>query len=193
MIKANYKDKDAIIDILCSSFDANNSVNYVVKQDKHRKKRIRRLMEYSFDLCYQFGRIYFSENKLGCALLLFPDQKKKSLKTILLDLKLALLCIGISRVSTVLNRDSRIKSYYPQQPLYYVWFLGVKENEQQKGTGSQLLSELIKESQHLKKPLYLETSMPENIRFYTKFGFEVYQKLDFGHTLFLLKRDISIN
>lgn len=34
MIKANYNDKNLIINILTKSFDSNQSVNYIVKQDK---------------------------------------------------------------------------------------------------------------------------------------------------------------
>lgn len=56
MTKASISDKDLILDILCDSFDTNNSVNYVVNQDKNRKNRIRKLMEYSFDMCYFLGK-----------------------------------------------------------------------------------------------------------------------------------------
>ena len=36
MIKATYQDKDRVVDILAESFDDNQSVNYIVKQDKKR-------------------------------------------------------------------------------------------------------------------------------------------------------------
>lgn len=100
-------------------------------------------------------------------------------------------CIGIYRVFKVLDRDSKIKRNYPKQLLYYLWFIGVKQSEQNKGTGKCILSGLIEESEQLQRPIYLETSMPENVLFYHKFGFETYQQLDFGHTLFLLRRKLS--
>ena len=63
MKKANYTHKNLVIEILASSFDTNASVNYIIKQDKHREKRIRALMDYSFEVCYLFGEIFlFNDN-----------------------------------------------------------------------------------------------------------------------------------
>lgn len=36
MQKAEYNDKDLIVDILTKSFDTNQSVNYIVKQDEKK-------------------------------------------------------------------------------------------------------------------------------------------------------------
>lgn len=189
MLKASYKDKELILDILCKSFDVNKSVNYVVKQDNHRKKRIRTLMDYSFEICYRFGKIYLSDNKDGCALTLLPDKKKTTFKTILLDAKMAISSVGLRRVTKVLERDSKIKSAYPNNQIFYLWFIGVNPEAQQKGIGSDLLKDIIEESNNLKRPIYLETSMSENIKFYSKFGFTIYKELDFGHKLYLIKRE----
>ena len=189
MIKASYTDKSILLDILCDSFDTNNSVNYVVKQDEKRKQRIRNLMDYSFEVCYLFGEILLSDDKKACALILFPDRKKTTFKTILLDIKLATTCVGITRVLKILDRDSKIKSFYPKHPVYYLWFIGVSSDSQRKGIGRVLLNDIIKESVGMQRPIYLETSMAENIPFYKKAGFEVYNELDFGHKLFLIKRD----
>lgn len=191
MTKATYKDKTLVNDILCQSFDANTSVNYVIKQGKNRKKRIRKLMEYAFEMCYMFGQIYLSDDKNACALTLFPDKKKTTLKSIMLDAKMAIFCVGLKRVLKVISRDSKIKSFYPKHPVFYFWLGGVNVNEQHKGIGSTLLTELIKESILIHRPIYLETSMPENVSFYKKFGFDVYKELDFGHQLYLIKRDLN--
>ena len=51
MIKATNKDRDRVIDILAESFNDNQSVNYIVKQDKKRNQRIGNLIAYSFDVC----------------------------------------------------------------------------------------------------------------------------------------------
>lgn len=190
MIKATYSDKKTVIDILCQSFDTNISVNYVVKQGGKREKRIRKLMEYSFDVCIMFGTVYLSKDKNACALTLLPDLKKMTLKSILLDLKMAFSCIGLTRLKKVLARDSKIKNSYPAKPILYLWFIGVNAKEQNKGIGSELLQKLIKQSELLQRPIYLETSMKPNVHFYEKHGFEVYKELDFGHKLFLLNREL---
>jgi hypothetical protein len=58
MKKANYHDKDLLVDILTKSFETNQSVN-IVKQDKKRIKRIRALMDYSFEVCYMFRKVFY--------------------------------------------------------------------------------------------------------------------------------------
>jgi ribosomal protein S18 acetylase RimI-like enzyme len=191
MIKATYSDKELALDILCKSLDSNKSVNYVVKQDENRQKRIRNLMEYSYEICSMFGQIYLSDDKKACALTLLPDKKRTSLKSIFLDAKMAISCVGIDGVSKVLDRDSKIKKSYPNNQILYLWFIEVNPGEQKKGIGSNLLKDIIRESNLSKRPIYLETSMPENIPFYNKLGFNIYKELDFGHTLFLIKRELN--
>ncbi|MBC9914948.1 GNAT family N-acetyltransferase [Chitinophaga varians] len=67
----------------------------------------------------------------------------------------------------------------------YLWFIGVSPEGQQQGTGSRLLQHVV---MHGRRPVYLETSMVNNVNWYTKRGFEVYQTLPFGHgDLYLLR------
>ena len=191
MIKADYNHKNLIVEMLTKAFDTNKSVNYVVKQDKKRIERIKKLVEYSFDVCYLFGDILLSDDKKASALILYPDKKKTTLKTILLDIKLAFLSIGISRVKKVLDRESRIKKFHPKEPFCYIWFIGVNPENQNKGIGSVFIQEIIKESISKKRPIYLETSAIKNLPWYKKFGFEIYRELDFNYKLFLIKRGLK--
>lgn len=188
MIKADKNHKSHVIEILSNSFEDNQSVNYIVKQDSKRKERIRALMDYSFEICYMFGAVYLSDDKKGCALVLYPDQKKFSIKSTLLDVQLLLNAIGLTRAGKAMSRESAIKSNYPKQPIYYLWFLGVLNSDQNKGIGSQLLSEIIQDSEKQQKPIYLETSTLKNLPWYKKFGFTIYKELDFGYKLFMLRR-----
>src|SRR5665647_442408 len=112
MITADYKDKNLVVDILAKSFKDNKSVNYIIKQDKKRNQRIRKLMEYSFEMCYLFGEVFLSENKKGCVLIMLPDKKKTTLKTIVLDANLVLSSIGLLNIKKTLNRESKIKEFH---------------------------------------------------------------------------------
>lgn len=99
MRKAGISDKSIILDILTRSFDDNKSVNYVIKQDQNRVDRITKLMDYSFNVCNEFGEVWISDDQQACALILFPDKKRSSFRTLLWDFKLALSVIGIDRVT----------------------------------------------------------------------------------------------
>lgn len=187
MIKATKDDKALVIDILSKAFDKNNSVNFVVKQDAKRIHRIVALMDYSFDVCYQFGDIFLSDDKKACALILYPDKQKT---TLLLDLKLVFNCIGLSRAKKVLDRNSKIKSCYPTKELAYLWFVGVNPQQQGKGLGTAFLKEVLAFTDEMKRPMYLETSMLQNLPFYKNLGYEIYQELNFGHQLYLMRRSL---
>ncbi|HVI44747.1 MAG TPA: GNAT family N-acetyltransferase [Chitinophaga sp.] len=188
MIKATLNDKAAVISTLVKSFDTNKSVNYIVKQDSKRVERIRKLMAYSFDLCYAFGDVFLSEDRKACVLTLLPDRKKSTFKTTLMDINLVLSVIGVSSAKKAMDRDARIKKGYPSEPIVYLWFIGVDPAYQGKGIGGTLLDDVVKHSTGLGRPVYLETSMVENLPWYEKHGFNVYQTLDFSHgDLYCLK------
>ncbi|WP_276365566.1 GNAT family N-acetyltransferase [Chryseolinea sp. H1M3-3] len=188
MRRATVNDRPLVVDILKKSFNDNKSVNDVVKQDRKRKHRIRRLMEYSFDLCNAFGEVWMSEDLQACALILFEDKKRTSLRTILWDLKLAFSVIGLNRVSAVLKRESMIKNHHPKNPFAYLWFIGVSPSNQNKGIGSSFIQEVIQECDRKNRPIYLETSTKKNIPFYQKFGFEIFQSLNLNYTLYQLRK-----
>jgi len=190
MVKANANDKQTVVSILSKSFNENRSVNYVLRRDSSRESRLKKLMEYSFDYCSNFGEVFLSEDRKACALIVLPDKRKTNFKSIYLDLKLALTCVGLANLGKVMKRESKIKSLHPKTPMYYLWFIGVDPDVQNKGLGSKLLKQLIERGKELSRPIYLETSTPKNLPWYEKFGFSVYNVLDdFGYRLFCLKAE----
>lgn len=189
MIRAQHLDKDLVLSILVGSFDDNRSVNYIIKQDSKRVERIKLLMEYSYDVCNLFGDIFLTEDKKGCALLILPDKKKTTIKSILLDAKFALTCLGLSNIKKAMKREAKIKQVHPNGLLYYLWFIGVDAANQNKGIGSQLLQDVISEGQKQNRTICLETSTLKNVPWYEKFGFSIYHEFDFGYKLYCLKRE----
>jgi ribosomal protein S18 acetylase RimI-like enzyme len=191
MKRASVDKKKPVIDILSEAFNDNLSVNYVVKQDSQRESRIRGLMDYSFNICNAFGEIWLSDDEQACALILFPDKKRTNLNSIIWDIRLALSVIGVNRISKVLQRESKIKKFHPQKPFTYLWFIGVRSALQNKGKGSDLLNEIIQQSQQKKRSIYLETSVERNLIWYKSKGFETYQQLESTYKLFLLRKEYN--
>ena len=189
MIKADYTDRDRVVDILRHSFDDNKSVNYIIPQDKFRKKRIQRLMEYSFDICFLFGNIFLSEDKKACALIVLPDKKKETLRSTWLNIKLIFSGIGVRRIVKAIKREKEITRHHPENPIYYLWFIGVELSSQSQGIGSRLLQEILQDTTSKGRTICLETSTKENIPWYQKFGFCIYKELDFGYMLFCMKSE----
>lgn len=189
MIRAGSADKDFIVKILLASFDQNSSVNYIIKQDNKRQKRIKGLMNYSFDLCFYFGSIFYSEDKKACALILFPDKKKTSLKSILLDIKFIIGCLDFPHLKKAMAREAKIKKSQLKGPASYLWFIGVEPAEQGKGIGSRLLQNVLVDLEMKDRPILLETSNLQNVNWYENMGFTVYDQLHFGYTLYFMKKE----
>ncbi len=191
MVKAEKSDKNLVVDILTKSFDTNQSVNYIINQDARRVQRVRALMDYSFDICYLFGDVYLSDDKKACALITYPDKKKTTLKSILLDVKLIFSSVGLKNIKRTLARESLINKIQSKELKYYLWFIGVDPDYQNEGIGSVLLNEIIEDSEYKKRPIYLETSTVKNIPWYKKFGFEIYHEVDLSYKLFFLKKELN--
>jgi ribosomal protein S18 acetylase RimI-like enzyme len=189
MIKAEVVDKTTVINVLISSFEDNQSVNFIVRQDEKRARRIQALMDYSYEICSLFGEVWLSDDKNACALILYPQQKRITLKSIWLDIKLIVLAVGLSGISKALKREGKIKKLQPRENIAYLWFIGVDPELQHKGIGSKLMKEVIAHSNRKYLPVYLETSTLRNIPWYESLGFQTYNQLELGYTLFFLKRE----
>ena len=78
---AQKNDKHKVINILTSAFMNNPSVNYIIKQDRKKRARIEALMDYSFEVCFNAGKVLLNDNETACALVSFPDKKKSSMSS----------------------------------------------------------------------------------------------------------------
>ena len=179
--------KGRVIEIIVNAFKDNQSVNYIVKQDEKRLQRITTLVEYSFFQGSEFGEVFISEDQNATCILVYPHLKKTTWQTILWDLKLICKVIGLKKVKAALQRESQLKSNYPNTPYAHLWYIGVDPFYQQKGIGSKLLQEVIDHCGSL--PIYLETSVLSNLAWYEKHGFKRIKTLDLGYLLHLYKKD----
>lgn len=188
MKRAKNSDKKLVTAILCKSFDDNKSVNYIIKQDRKRALRIKRLMEYSFSVCYLFGDVFLSDSRDACVLLLCPEKEKVTIRSLLLDIGIFFSSLGVFNLIKAIRREAIIKKVHPSTAIYYLWFIGVEPSQQNKGVGSKLLEEVIEKGLSEKRTICLETSTLKNIPWYERHGFNVYKELDFGYKLYCMMR-----
>lgn len=190
MHKAKFGERKMVVDILTQSFKDNKSVNYIVKQGSKKFHSIEALMGYSYDLCSEFGSVYVNKNKSACALIImFPEKKKTTVKSIIWDVRFIIKAIGIANVKKAIQREAIIKKHHPQHQFVYLWFIGTEPSEQGKGVGTELMKQIIADAQQLNRPIYLETSTSKNISWYESLGFKIYHELDFGYKLYCMRRD----
>ena len=176
--------EEQMIEILTTAFQENKSVNFIVKQDKKREKRLRLLIEYSIFYGKSFGKLILNEDKTACAIIVDLEKKKTTFRSIIWDLRLIFGCVGITNVSKILRREKAIKSLLPKEPFLHLWYIGVDPSTQGTGAGSKLLQEIIALAQSQNKVLQLETSTPRNFPFYEKRGFNELAKItEFGYEM----------
>src|SRR6218665_863184 len=127
--------QERIVQLLTKSFDDNKSVNFVAKQDVKRVKRIAFLMRYCYRLGKRYGKIYENEARTCCAIVIDSERKKSSFSDVVWDLKLVFKTIGLFRAGQVLKREKVLKTYFPKEGFYHLWYVGVDVAEQGKGYG----------------------------------------------------------
>jgi GNAT superfamily N-acetyltransferase len=66
-----------------------------------------------------------------------------------------------------------IDKIHPQEPHYYLEYMGVEPKYQGKGFGSAILRHVTTLSDREKTGCYLETASPQNVPLYQRFGFQV--------------------
>lgn len=175
MYQASFKDREIAVGILYQAFIEvliPNSINFVVNKKGNRENRLKALMYYQFDMALEYGKVFISDDLKGC--ILYLEKTGFSLKKLWLEVKLVFNCIGIERVPHVLAREKLIKVHHPKEKFIHLWLMGVVPEAQGKGTGTLLLQETMKK--YLDKLIYVETTTPENRKFYKKNGFSIFHE-----------------
>lgn len=189
MRTADREDKSLILGILTDAFAENASINYLIPDGGDRIERIRHLISYSFELCLLFGKAVVSDDGKGCALVIFPNRKRTTMRTLYLEAKLIRRAIGVGNIIKALRREKLLARRQPDHPIYHLWFVGVCPKHQKRGTGSALLAEIMADAKSIGHPVYLETSTLSNIPWYEKSGLSVYGQIVLSYKLFLLSNE----
>ncbi|KAA1247332.1 N-acetyltransferase [Aquimarina sp. RZ0] len=193
MKKASFRDKQLIIDILYDAFITEtfpNSINFVIKQDHNRSKRLYSLMEYQYKMALRFGEIFMSDDEQSCILFIDPEKKKITFKTLIWNTILVMRCIGFKNVLKVIKREKILRANHPEFSFLHLWIMGTKSTYKGKGIGAKLLVEVLKYYGNI--PIYLETTTTSNLRFYQKTGFEIVNETHIlGYPLYFLLKPVN--
>jgi len=163
--------KEKVIDILYESFYDYESTISICKQDKKLNKRFRLLLEYTYFLSNNFGKVYLDKSESSCVLILDRKKEKTTIKTLYWKLVLILKVFGIRKTVSFLKRQKKLDNARSNDDIH-IWFVGTKISEQNKGIASSLIKEILTE--HKGKRITVETTRDRNIHFYEKLGFKIY-------------------
>lgn len=165
-------DLEELVDTLSDSFTNDPMFNWLFPSTHLYPYFFRMLIR---DVYLPRGIIHIEEQARAAALWLPPEQRLKlvpRLRLLRFGLKL-LREHGVQPVWRVLRQGSLFAKHHPQEPHYYLQFIGCYRSEQGHGIGSALLKQGLRVCDERGMPAYLECSNPRNVPLYERHGFVV--------------------
>ena len=119
-----------------------------------------------------------------------PDRWKTPWWEVLLSLPTMLPALG-PRVFRSLKGLEMMERAHPREPHWYLAVIGTDPAHRGKGVGAALIDPIVTRCDAEGTPAYLESSKPENVPYYERFGFAVTGQIDLPHgpPLWLMWRD----
>ena len=190
MVKANKADKKEVVKLLHDCFidvTIPNSINYIIKRDENRSRRLMTLMAYQFNVAMKYGTIFINEEKDACVL--YIDKIQINPINLIWNFDLVFNCIGVTNIFNILKRERILKKQHPNVPFKHLWLMGVSPSLQGKGVGSNILQETFKTFKN--SIVYLETTTDENLKFYKKNGFSIFhQTNESDYPLYFMRKHV---
>lgn len=141
------------------------------------KKRYSRLIDHSYEVAKQSDGVYVASNQ-KTVLLYYRTNKKKSLKSVLLFLRL-ILTIKPHLIFDILKEEKLIKANRLKvDDYYYAWYLAQTKDYNRLGGLFEAKNYIVNKSIEQGIPLLLETAKEELVNFYLKGGFELYNTVE---------------
>jgi len=125
------------------------------------------------------GETWVAANGLAAAAWVPPYATLPS-PSLLDDLKMLpaiLRLTGIARLPRGAAMSAAMANAHPDEPCFYLAFIGVAPRLQGAGLGSLLLSRTLKRVDAARAPAYLENSNPRNLKLYERAGFSVTREI----------------
>lgn len=170
MKTARTDDIPMLIKILTPPFSTNLSVNRCVKQDTLRLRRIENQIRYISRISIRNECAFINSSANGVMLCNMSHGKRAN---IIDDLYFIFKVSGIKLGLQLLKREKMLKQLHPKINYCHLWFIGVEIKSQGTGIGTDMINDLKQRCQERGLPIYLETSNPDNLKFYEKNGFRL--------------------
>ncbi len=177
IIEGKAADRGAAIDTLSRAFADDPALAFFKPDPTARRRMMPRFFAHMVREDAIAGRVEASLSAEVAALWRAPGRHKEeplgALRT-----SLAFLRILGSATSRGMAVGASMAKHHPQEPHWYLRFLGVRPEAQGKGWGGVALRHGIARAEADGVPIYLETATPENVGLYQRFGFVIRQEWD---------------
>ena len=155
---------------------------YTLPNDEVRQLMIKYVFQMMTCLGVRYGEVYaISPNFEGVAIWIpFKTYKEKLVRILRCAIKAKIYKLGkeaAKLIKPIQNCNKKIhKSIIPNEH-WYLQTLGVDPHHQGKGYGTFLIKHMFEKIDAQGLPVYLETSLEKNVKFYEKFGFNIKREM----------------
>ena len=168
--------------VLADAFQFDPLWNKIFEGEANLEAKFRACFETPVRFCYKYGEVYAtSDNLEGIAAYVPGNHSNMTVWRMLVS---GALLSGMRMGASVGRKmapvfkplDSDRKEHMKNREFLYLFIIGVATGHQGRGFGGKMLRHLIKQSEALGMPIYLETETEQNVAMYEKFGFKVLKK-----------------
>jgi ribosomal protein S18 acetylase RimI-like enzyme len=177
--------------VLARAFDEDPFVNWMVKQDSQRARRMLTLFDTTLRrLALPRDEVYMSDNQDAVVLWLPPGKWKMGLWQQLALLPAMIRMGGIKGVSRLLTAATQMDHAHSAASHYYMLNIAVEPASQKRGLGTRIVQPILRRCDQEQIGAYLETATARDIVFHRRLGFEVIGEIPLpeGPTLSLMWR-----
>jgi len=177
--RATARDADTVSDVLARAFETNPFMRWLLPDDRHYAEVAAPFFRIGVERELAEGEVYTTGTVEGAALWLPPGSATPGVMT---QLKLGVRIfqtIG-TRTMVAAKALTRFESERPPTPHWYLTVLGTDPERQGRGVGGALIAPVLERCDATGVAAYLESSNPDNVRYYERFGFEVTDEIRFA-------------
>lgn len=180
--RATAADIPALARVLARAFDQDPFYVWMVRQDAQREARALHTFRVILERVSSDLKETYTTTALNSAAVWKPPGELHLPVWQQLQLVPAFArAMGWTRLPAFLHLFQHMDGWHSRlvpEPHYYLFVLGVDPDHQRKGLGSQLLTPMLERCDREGTRAYLETSLPANVPFYTRSGFQVVEKIE---------------
>jgi ribosomal protein S18 acetylase RimI-like enzyme len=150
---------------------------YVYPDTAERTRRLPLMFRFAFHYTLRYGEITTTPQLTGAACWLPPQNTTVSIMRLLRTGALTTsLQMGLLALRRLNNAEDYMRTTQKRclvEPHWYLWVIGVEPACQGQGIGGMLLRAGLERADTSGLPCYLETTNPQDVPLYQKFGFTI--------------------
>lgn len=188
--KARRDDARIASSVLARAFQDDPVFEWLLPDPDRRRDLLPSVFTAFSELYLPYDEVYIAGSGLGVALWAPPASQPFSEEE--LDHLGEQLAVSLGDdAAKAAELDATLEEHHPEEPAFFLQFMGVIPEQQGRGLGSRLLETVLERCDAEGTPALLDATSPDNRRLYERHGFETIAPVDVarGPTLWTMWRE----